>query len=469
MNFSKKESISLNTSNTRKELIKKFKTSSGAVNTKPYIPFPPLPPPQRPTLYKKSINNTTNQNTTYLDGLPSDFSTIEESVTPHNSDEINYTSNIDENENDEETLVNSYSPTPPPTLSPRFDPIFPNKPITVCICPYYINDTIINPFYEYLFTWNEETKHAEFPKKIINLQISTPNNINIENPSHTPANFTTPITHTTSSPHTSVKTQIMNEAIEFILDLFELHDTFNQEVLDEMFKGFIWLYESHTVYLFFNIFNKKTTFPTTNETTPAPQYKWAILDEIINKQYIANKNAPVLPEIINLFKENTFLKTLYINNENNSLHKIPLEYPRCLYLCENQNGTDSGEDTPIIWKNVAEDGNDYFIENTVNYSLLGDFYYFSNDPIEPVDDTPTLSPPWKDDDFKRYAVFLNIYNGEYTIEESYIVKDTTTITKEQWEHYFSKTEQSNVSTIWFKERELQLWAIKYPNQFYSIC
>ena len=476
-------SNSLNTRAFRKSLEKKFKLESvstiktSSIFSTPHTLYTPY------TLSTSSIKGTPERPPSYLEGeLSKDFSEISKSITP-DSDEIHYTSEKDEkednekedNNDDKKTMLDAYSSTPPPTTkdspspspspSPNFDPIFPNKPITVCICPYYMNETIINPFYEYLFTWNEETKHAEFPKKIINLELSTPSNSDIED--------ITPTTFNSFRPSSSsVKTQIMNEAIELILDLFDLHDVFNQTLLDEMFKGFIWIFETHTIYLFFNILNKKTTFSKSDDTTPipTPQYKWAILDEIIHKQYIANKNAPVSLEIVKLFKENTFLNTLHINSVNNSSHKIPVEYPRCLYLCENQNGVSAGEDTHITWKNVANvvgDGNDqdkYYVENTVNYSLLGDFYYFSTDPIDP----PTETSHWKDDEVKRYAVFLNIYNGEYTLEETYIVKDTSVVTKEQWEHYFSKTSQSNVSTIWFKDRGLQLWAVKYPNQFYSL-
>ena len=505
-----KYSTSLNTSESRNSLIEKFKPKSvstitpasftSPVSTTSFTSPAPSTPYSPYNSFTNSIKSKSKSPPSYLeDVLSKDFSLISKSISP-DSDGINYTNDNEEEEkkegeeekkegeekDDKKTLEDTYSstpsptpedsPPPSPTPSPNFDPIFPNKPITACICPYYMNETVINPFYEYLFTWNEETKYAEFPKKIINLQLSSSSNSDIEDitPSNSSFNSSSNTINssisppTSKSPHTSVKTQIMNEAIEFILDLFNLHDVFNQTLLDEMFKGFIWIYETHTIYIFFNIPNKKTTFSKSDETTPTPtpQYKWAILDEIINKQYIANKNAPVLPEIVKIFKENTFLKIIHINSVNNSSHKIPVEYPRCLYLCENQNAADAGEDTPITWKNIAVGDNQdkYYIENTVNYSVLGDFYYFSTDQIDP----PAEYSPWKDDEVKRYAVFLNIYNGEYTLEESYIVKDTSTVTKEQWEHYFSKTEQSNVSTIWFKDKGLQLWAIKYPNQFYSL-
>jgi hypothetical protein len=280
----------------------------------------------------------------------------------------------------------------------------------------------------------------------------------------------------------------MNECIEFVVELYQLHEVFNTTLLREMFKGFIWSQESNTIYLFFNVFNKKTAFSKTDETSPQPSYKWAILDEIINKQYIATKNAPILPEIVKMFKENTFLKTLHTTDSDNSLRKIPVEYPLSLYLCKRNGdgGAAEGEDAPtttVEWKNVVAteaEKDEYFIENTVNYSLLGNFYYFSSEAIETADGANIFSPaplpstpsassaPWEEKDFKRYAVFLNVHNGKYTIEESYITKDISTITKEQWEQYYSKTDPANVSTVWFKDRGLQLWGVKYPNQFYCI-
>lgn len=494
----------MHTSKTVNSLNRKFGTGSSSSNTISKRPIHTVSStPNMGSIVKLDSKSMSS----YLEEgeLSTDFSTIEESLkktdkvessgffTPSNNPSDtntateNSNSNANTNTNSASDNANTNSATENTNTniasenantvaeneetegSPPFEPILPKKTVTACICAYYINETIVNPFFEYLFTWNDETKHAEFPKKTIHLQ--PPSSLFDEsgmetNPS-TPSN-TGPNTNST----TPVKTQIMNECIDYILDLFDLHNIFNTTLLQQMFKGFIWMYESNTVYLFFNVFNKKTSFSKIDETTPPPKYKWAILDEIVNKQYIANKNAPVLPEIVTLFKENTFLNTLHATSSTNSLRKIPLEHPLSLYLCENQANPEVGEEnTTIVWKNVVAVEDDYFIENTVNYPSLGDFYYFSSEVIETADTTNAPSSPsfpWGDNDCRRYAVFLNVYNGEYTIEESYIVKDTSTINKEQWKQYYSKTDSTNVSTIWFKDRGLQLWAIKYPNQFYCI-
>jgi len=395
----------------------------------------------------------------------------------------------------------------------------PDFSITARICLYYINETIVNPFIEYLFTWNNETKYSEFPKKTIELQAPSSyiEDSEIESISKSPIEINTlkkkqtnkstsslrslsdfNTQYPSSSANTSIKTQIMNECIEYIVDLFDLHEIFNPTLLEQMFKGFVWVQESNTVYLFFNVFNKKRSLSKIDEITPPKMYKWAILDEIVNKHYIVNKNAPILPEITTLFKENASLKTLYVSSSMNSLRKIPISHPVSLYLCEKQESEEiDTENTKIEWQNVVDVEDDYFIEKTVDYSLLGDFYYFSSDIIEnsgggseehpdgfllypgnrPDERAVTnietgnttkvaIEPsPWNKKKFKRYAVFLNIYNDEYAIEESYIVKDTSTVNEEQWKRYYTKTDPTNVSTIWFKDRGLQLWAVKYPNQF----
>lgn len=469
------------------------------------------------SLYDNSTIKLSPTKSIYLeDELSKDFSDIENAKTVTQDIAYPETGNT-QNAASPET-GDTQDVAPPETgngdASPLFNPILPEPTITVSICLYYINEMAVNPFFEYLFTWNEETKQAEFPKKSIDLQIPS---LFIHEQPPTPR---VPQTSSNSRkiPTTPVKTQIMNECIDFIVELFQLHEVFNTTRLKEMFNGFIWVHESNTIYMFFNVFDKRTALSKIDETTPHPlisastkaidertnganregddrisqngmkdnrgsemkwkkTYKWAILDEIINKQYIATKNAPILPEIVKMFKENTFLKTLHTTASDNSLRKIPLEYPLSLYLCDG--GAEGDNTTSIEWKNVVatEDEDEYFIENTVNYSLLGDFYYFSSEAIETVDvmgmlssstSSPASSHPWEEKNFKRYAVFLNVHNGEYTIEESYIVKDTSTITKEQWEQYYSKTDPANVSTIWFKDKGLQLWGVKYPAQFYRV-
>ena len=414
--------------------------------------------------------------------LPTDFSIIEESF--NNPDEsinasLNYLSSLlqptqrtveepnqrpTEEPNQRPTEEPNQRPTEEPNQRPVEEPTQrrieePNqRSITAYISIYLINESreTINPFFQYFFIWDEETKTANFPKKIINLPIS----LNSDNENSTEY----------------IQTQIFNECIEYILEVFDLYEGFDTSLLDEMFKGFIWNSKVNTVHLFFNVslknpnkhievsknINQPDDSIVLNETPIL--FKWAILDEIINKQYIENKSVPIFPEIVNLFKENTFLNTIYISAPDNNLKKIPIEYPLCLYMCRATQPNSPIQS--IVWENVLNNNED-IIENTIDFQPLGDYYYFSSTPLN-SNSPENVTSQWEKDYLKKYAVFLNINNGKYSSEESYIVKDISTITKEQWDNYAEKINQTDVSTIWFKENGLQLWAIKYPSQFCSI-
>jgi len=394
-------------------------------------------------------NNSKEQNFVYLEkgDLPTDFSIIEDNVNISNESSVNplnYLSTLLQNktnidkENTED--LSSNDPNDNNTIS------LTTNPIEAYISIYSINDTdAIFPFFKYLFVWNEETKCADFPKKIINY-------------------------HNTNST-TNIKTQILNECIEYILGVFDLHDKFDESFFSNMFKGFIWNYELNTVHLFFEVPNVDEK----SNTTKISSFKWAILDEIINKQYIDNKSIPISPIIVNLFKENVFLNTIYITNFNENSNKRPLEYPLSLYLCEipstdDENQLINNSSSPDTWQNVIiKDENNNIsdiIDKTIDFPLLGDYYYFSSTQINPnIESSDIVTSPWKKEVLKKYAVFLNINNGEYFNEESYILKDVSIVTNEQWINYSKKINQIEVSTIWFKYKELPFWAIKYPTQF----
>lgn len=389
-----------------------------------------------------SSSNNKEPTFVYLEkgDLPTDFSIIEESInhsTESTTSPLNYLSTLLQSKKNIDEKTPSEDPDNNSTM-------LQSKPIEAYISIYSMNDTdAIFPFFKYLFVWNEETKCADFPKKTINI-------------------------HNTNST-TNIQTQILNECIEYILDLFDLYDKFDDSFFNDMFKGFIWNHELNTVHLFFELPN----IDKNPDETKVSSLKWAILDEIINKQYIDNKTIPISPAIVDLFKENVFLNTIYIINSNENPKKKRLEYPRCLYLCEVPSTTDENQlitdsSSPDTWKNVRiKDENidiSDIIDKTIDFPLLGDYYYFSTTLID-VESSETVDLPWKKEVFKKYAVFLNINNGEYFNEESYILKDVSTVTDEQWINYFKKNNQIEISTIWFKYKDLPLWAIKYPTQF----
>jgi len=396
-------------------------------------------------------NISTEPEIVYLepDTLTLDFNELNSTPNSLSNSENNGTNGSNENNGSNEKNNSSigflglFGNSTPEESNPI--PIFLNQPINAYICIYSIIKTT-TPFFEYLFTYNSETGNVEFPKKIINLELSTP--------------------PTDNKPTSSIKTQIMNECLEYIIDLFQLdHTKINTAFLERIFKGFILKNTSNSIYLFFDgtEFNytniSSTSTPTTNKeeltATPPPLLKMGILDEIINKQSI-NKTK-ILPEIVELFKENPYIATIYYKN---GLNKTPVIYPLCLYLCSKNEEAVSAETDQISWKNVHID-DDITHGITVDFPLLGDFYYFSSKPL--IDES-TEQEPWKKDIYRKYAVFLDTNNGEYSIEESYIVKDLTTINKEQLDNYFQKLNPANISTIWFKYNGIQLWAIKYPTQ-----
>jgi hypothetical protein len=419
----------------------KFTTNTQSILTPPNS----FNKPPATTIY----NISTDPEIVYLepDTLTLDFNELNSapnSLSDNGNSGSGTSNNNGSNENNNSSIgiLGLFGNSTPEESNPL--PIFLNQPINTYICIYSIIKST-TPFFKYLFTYNSETGNVEFPKKIINLELSTP--------------------PTDNKPTSSIKTQIMNECLEYIIDLFQLdHTKINTAFLERIFKGFILKNTSNSIYLFFdgtefNYTNISSTTTTNKEqptavATPQPLFKMGILDEIINKQSI--DKTKILPEIVELFKENPYIGTIYYKN---GLNKTSIIYPLCLYLCS-KNDEAVAETDQISWKNVHID-DDITHGITVDFPLLGDFYYFSSKPL--IDES-TEQEPWKRDIYRKYAVFLDTNNGEYSIEESYIVKDLTTINKEQLDNYFQKLNPANISTIWFKYNGIQLWAIKYPTQ-----
>lgn len=372
------------------------------------------------------------------DYLSKDFSQVKDSITPQYDIDNLYKETTDSNTVEVKPADTDFSLLS--FKSPNTNPILNRH-----ICIYSIEKTkTVSPFFKYLFIWNNETSQPgqyEFPKKEIKIEL--PSSDNEEN---TESYF---------------RTQIMNDCIEYITDVFDLHSNINTEYLSDIFKGFIWKKETNDIYLFFelseDISKNKPSMENKSSIENNKILKWVILHEIISKGYVDYSTAPISKEIIQLFKENTFLKTLYIEDSKNKFNKISVEYPLTMYLCQSK-----PDSAGIIWENVIEPELSPeatpSTPNTVDFPLLGEFYYFSSNPLISDDSTKK---------YKKYAVFLNVHNGEHLIEESYIIKDVSEINEEQWKNYRDKIRPENVSTIWFKEKGIQLWAVKYPTQITS--
>jgi hypothetical protein len=305
-------------------------------------------------------------------------------------------------------------------LTTIFADIPTDVPIQANTVIFMVNENKhISPFFCYLFECGTTT--AEFPKSNIEFQPD-------------------------AEDEDAIKTQIMNPSLEYITDLFHLHDKMDESTVNEMFKGFIWNGDKKTVYLFFNVTeqmgvpsvkNPPTTPATPSVTPPTTPpttlNKWGLWDEIINKTNI--HGISISPDIVAFFTENIHI-----------LSPPPPppftdEYPLSVYLC--------GMNTEGGW---TTDVNVGIVEKTVPHPLLGDHYFFSTFPIG-EENAPA----------ERYALFPAL-KGE---EQTYIVKDINTLTEEQRTNYLAnhKDTNTNINTTWFKDRGTQLWCVKFPSQF----
>lgn len=312
-------------------------------------------------------------------------------------------------------------------------------PITANIVIFTVNtQDCITPFLQYLLFCDTKNKFANLLHK--NIYIQSTSNLSNEN-----------------ERSKYIKTQIMNECIDNILELFQIYDIFNETLLEEIFKGFIWNNKTNNIHLFFNMtkyihlfIGKNMNFDKLNIDKSPYSYstmKWSILDNIY-KGHIDGLN--ISKNIIDLFKENIHINQLYIDNNNNDNDRILVEYPLSLYLCYKSNNE---------WQNIEFNENITFLIEKTTPTILGDHYYFSSVPLYPLDKKEFIP--------ERYAVFLNLTNENCSKEqEIYIVKDISEISNEQLD--IVNTNKNNITTIWFKDNDTQLWCIKYPRQFHRM-
>jgi hypothetical protein len=294
------------------------------------------------------------------------------------------------------------------------------------------------------------------------------------------------------------KTQIMNGCIEYILDIFDIHTDFNAETLEQMFKGFIVKNGEiqKDIFMFFDLTTKIKYFKeteivaedATNATnaTNAVNYKWGILDQIVNVGNIGG--VPIRPDISALFKETPVLTELYLYLPDeiyeNKINKRLVEYPFSLYLLSK--GPERGIIHTIkLPKNAG--GWPFIVEKKTNHPIIGEHYLFSTNilpnsketaketvggdgevPENKTEEAVTVEPSWNK--YELYAVFLNINNGCCPDDEKYIIKDLTEWSEDQKTQYVKLTTEDlmDVSTVWFNDGGNQYWSIKYPSQFYRL-
>jgi hypothetical protein len=340
---------------------------------------------------------------------------------------IKYIANLDDNNAD--ILMDEEDLNPIDILN-IVKPQNINVQIKTNLCIYYINKEIIHPFIEYLFIL--ENSQMIFPF------------INIE--------FT--------GGEKDFKTHIMNETIIYLTETLSLYKHLNSRILKKMFKGFI-LKEinnenqelTYELFMFFEYLHKFPKLQLKNTQS------FAIMDEILFLNKI--QNIFILNDIVNIFKENAFLCNIYvIENKQKRLIKPP----SLMYLCcISQNQPDIIQYSLQNLHNVTNEDNIYFLFNKhIFHPFFNRYMYiFSNFLLSNSDQSTSTN-------HIRYVVFTNIQtmHNEYT--ESYLVKPINEINESQKTKYLNQISEQKTSTFYFKENDIQLWGIEYPNQFMNL-
>ena len=228
----------------------------------------------------------------------------------------------------------------------------------------------------------------------------------------------------------------MNECSQALLKILPIHDMFDPETLQTMYKGFA--ESGDDLYIMFDA----TTIPV--NINPS-KYVWTIIDEIINSQKVLSKQ--VSQDLSKLFLKIPELADILDKDG----HKIMR--PNALYLCTNMT---KSPDNPTIeipdttYKNIHKsvDNTISILDNTVDHPWLGTNYFFTSRALDGVDYKTVI----------RYAVF--------TYSARYILKEMESISQEE-KDAFSKIleEETDNSSVYFWENGIQMWCIKSSDQF----
>ena len=224
-------------------------------------------------------------------------------------------------------------------------------------------------------------------------------------------------------------TFFMNQCSQELLKVLPIYDIFNSELLEKIYKGFI--EKEKTLYVIFD------STKIENKIEINEKYNWLIVDEIINKKKINDKE--INPDIVDMLNNTPYMTNILDISGNRIIQ------PNLLYLCNNNN-------TNTEYKNVVKSPNKESIElfdDTIEHPWFGVSYYFSSVPIEK---TANL--------IKRYSAFT--YNAKY------ILKDIDQISQEEKDTVDTDLAENDISSIYFKENGIQLWCIYNNNQFTEI-
>jgi len=306
-------------------------------------------------------------------------------------------------------------------LAQSFDPN-PTKEYSVFICICNIESDCDIPFLKFLMTFDNET--IDFPK----IQYQPP----------VVSRVTAHQGDEDETPHVV----FINECIAEVLALFPIHESFSQDMTDSIYKGYIEYKEA--IYVVFDI----SRLDVDKRPPDIKKHRWVIMDEIEYNKLVSGK--PISQDSLAMFKENPHLTHLYDDNKKRLLR------PLLMYGCykerdDNDQEGDIYHNRPIVDDNQSID----IIEDTIDHSWFGDYYYFSSVPIDPVLAVDKLC---------RYAVF--VLNARYILKP---IEDIDDVERSRFDRQLDETDQEkNNMTIYFRENTIQLWCIKTEGQYIEI-
>ena len=301
-----------------------------------------------------------------------------------------------------------------------------NKKYKVHLCVYSINeDCVIEytsvPFLQFLLCKSDTDQKWEFPCFEYECPIINDNGFHSDMDTDELDDITPP-----------EQTHFENECFKQLLELLHIninfHITENNNIIKNMYNGFI-EYDDNNLVVVYNFTNNQKLFVhSINDTHPPfkPNNKfliWKIIDDLLYK-----KQQEYNDMIVSFFKKFDYMKDI------KQLNGDIIPYPLALYLCQ----YDENNNISNVLSDVILEQNHPFFKTGV---------YFSTNPIQP--DNTNLT---------KYAVFIH--------NCLYILKDITEIDDETKQSYNNNI--ISASSYYFHENKLQLWGVKEILHFVEI-
>jgi glutaredoxin-related protein len=224
------------------------------------------------------------------------------------------------------------------------------KALTVNLCAYEVRMDHKTPFLLYLVQ-QEGTKFT-FPQ----FPFRCPTNIQIED------------NDTSDSELGPVHVYFKNECNKMILDIMNLDGHTDADALSDIYKGYVQdKVDPSIVYAFFDV--SRFQIRGDKETKRV----WASMDELYYCRQVFG--IPVRQSVVDFLEETP--AAMFVKNQD----REDIEIPTTLYLCELSelgyyvNSYSVEEDEP-------SDQSLSLIDDRIDHPILGNFYYFTTDPLE---------------------------------------------------------------------------------------